>query len=175
MTAAIESPHADRRRSLAWALLVAAAVWLVPANLLPIMTLDTLGREQAGTIADGVLRLLRSGMPGLALVVFTASLLIPILKILVLAVIYSRTPAHPRPRGAIRAYRLVYWIGRWSMLDVFVVALLAGLMRFGVLARAVPEPGITAFALAVVLTMLSAHAFVTSQLWEPDHGSGANP
>ena len=61
------------------------------------------------------------------------------------------------------------------MLDVFVVALLAGLMRFGKLATASPEPGITAFALAVVLTMLSAHVFSTSQLWEPDHGNGANP
>ena len=163
------------RRLTAWALLAAAAVWLVPANLLPIMTFESIGREQSGTIADGVVRLVRSGMPVLALVVFTASLLIPILKILVLTVVYWRTPAHPSPRTAIRAYRLVYWIGRWSMLDVFVVALLAGLMRFGKLATASPEPGITAFALAVVLTMLSAHVFSTSQLWEPDHGNGANP
>ncbi len=100
------------------------------------MTFESIGREQSGTIADGVVRLVHSGMPVLALVVFTASLLIPILKILVLAVVYWRTLAHPSPRTAIRAYRLVYWIGRWSMLDVFVVALLAGLMRFGKLATA---------------------------------------
>lgn len=167
------TPRTERR--LAWALLLAAMVWLVPANLLPIMTLDSIGGETSGTITDGVIGLFKSGDAGLALIVFAASLLVPFLKILVLAVIYWRTPVQASPLLAARAYRLVYWIGRWSMLDVFVVALLVGLMRFGALAQVRPEPGITAFGLAVVLTMLSAHAFSPKQLWKDDHGIGADP
>ncbi|ASK35592.1 paraquat-inducible protein A [Alloalcanivorax mobilis] len=162
-------------RQLAWALLIAAMIWLVPANTLPIMTLNGIGGQSSGTIADGIKGLFDSGMPGLALVVFTASLLVPFLKVLVLAVIYWHTPEHPAPATAARAYRWVYWIGRWSMLDVFVVALLAGLMRFGEIARVNPEPGITAFGLAVVLTMLSAHAFSPKQLWKDDDAIRANP
>lgn len=167
--------RARTERAAAWALLIAAGVWLVPANILPIMTLHGVGGERTATIAGGVVRLFKSGMPGIALIVFVASLLVPFLKVAVLAVIYWQTPDNPSPLTATRAWRLVYWIGRWSMLDVFVVALLTGLMQFGQLAYVKPQPGITAFAVAVVLTMLSAHRFSPTQIWKDDHGIGQNP
>lgn len=167
--------RAPDEHRVAWALLIAAVVWLVPANILPIMTLHGIGGGRTGTISEGIVRLFQSGMPGIALIVFVASLLVPFLKVLVLAVIYWRTPRDASPLAAARAYRVVYWIGRWSMLDVFVVTLLTGLMQFGRLAYVRPEPGITAFAVAVVLTMLSAHAFSPQQIWKNDHGIGDHP
>ena len=157
-----------QQRALAWSLLIAAVVWLVPANLLPIMAVTETGRGKASTIADGIWQLFEAGMPGIAIIVFIASLLVPFFKVLVLAVIYWRVPHENNPRISTRAYRLVYWIGRWSMLDVFVVALLAAVVEFGNLARVEPGPGILAFALAVVLTMLSARAFSPQQLWIQD-------
>lgn len=160
--------------TLAWSLLIAALIWLVPANLLPIMTVTQGGRSRTSTIADGIWQLFEAGMPGIAMIVMVASLLVPLFKVLVLAVIYWRAPSETDPVLSTRAYRLVYWIGRWSMLDVFVVALLAALVEFGNLASVTPEPGILAFAMAVVLTMLSAHAFSPQQLWskvESDHGN----
>ncbi len=155
-----DSPHA-----LSWSLLVAAMVWLIPANLLPIMTITQGGRSKTSTIADGIWQLFEAGMPGIAIIVMVASLLVPLFKVLVLAVVYWRAPGETDPLLSTRAFRLVYWIGRWSMLDVFVVALLAALVEFGNLASVKPEPGILAFAMAVVLTMLSAHAFSPKQLW----------
>ncbi len=155
----------NESRTLCWALLIAALVWLVPANLLPIMTVTQGGRSKTSTIADGIWQLFEAGMPGIAIIVMVASLLVPLFKVLVLAVVYWRAPHETDPLLSTRDYRLVYWIGRWSMLDVFVVALLAALVEFGNLASVKPEPGILAFALAVVLTMLSAHAFSPGQLW----------
>ncbi len=104
-----------------------------------------------------------------------ASLVVPVFKVLVLAVIFWRAPAESEPLLSTRAYRLVYWMGRWSMLDVFVVALLAAVVEFGNLARVEPEPGILAFALAVVLTMLSAHAFTPRQVWTRREVAHGNP
>lgn len=173
---AINAPP-GQQRALAWSLLIAAVVWLVPANLLPIMSVTETGRGKASTIADGIWQLFEAGMPGIAIIVFVASLLVPFFKVLVLAVIYWRVPHENNPRISTRAYRLVYWIGRWSMLDVFVVALLAAVVEFGNLARVEPGPGIIAFALAVVLTMLSAHAFSPQQLWtqDPDGADHGHP
>ncbi|MED5389808.1 MAG: paraquat-inducible protein A [Pseudomonadota bacterium] len=164
---------ATQQRTLAWSLLLAATVWLVPANLLPIMAVTEAGRGKASTIADGIWQLFEAGMPGIAIIVFVASLLVPLFKVLVLAVIYWRAASETHPLSSTRAYRLVYWIGRWSMLDVFVVALLAAVVQFGNLARVEAGPGVLAFALAVVLTMLSAHAFSPRQLWI-QHPDGAN-
>ena len=104
-----------QQRALAWSLLVAAVVWLVPANLLPIMSVTETGRGKASTIADGIWQLFEAGMPGIAIIVFVASLLVPFFKVLVLAVIYWRVPHENNPRISTRAYRLVYWIGRWSI------------------------------------------------------------
>lgn len=152
-------------RALAWSLLIAATIWLVPANLLPIMTVTQGGRSKTSTIADGIWQLFEAGMAGIAIIVMVASLLVPFFKVLVLAVVYWRAPREKDPLLSTRAFRLVYWIGRGSMLDVFVVALLVAVVQFGALASVEPEPGILAFSIAVVLTMLSAHAFSPSQLW----------
>ncbi|MAX56303.1 MAG: paraquat-inducible protein [Alcanivoracaceae bacterium] len=161
----------DKPHAKAWSLLVAATVWLVPANLLPIMTVTQGGRSKTSTIAEGIWQLFDAGMPGIAIIVMVASLLVPFFKVLVLAVVYWRAPTESQPLTSTRAYRLVYWVGRWSMLDVFVVALLVALVQFGNLANVQPEPGILAFGIAVVLTMLSAHAFSPNQLWNKDHGN----
>ena len=85
---AINAPP-GQQRALAWSLLIAAVVWLVPANLLPIMAVTETGRGKASTIADGIWQLFEAGMPGIAIIVFIASLLVPLFKVLVLAVIYK--------------------------------------------------------------------------------------
>ncbi len=158
-------------RSAAW--LVAAAAMYLPANLLPVMTVVHFGREEPTTILSGVARLYASGMWPIALVVLTASVVVPLLKFLGLGhllLLAARGRAGGRVHG--RLYRLLDAIGRWSMVDVFVVALLAALVSLGNVATIEPGSGASAFAAVVVFTMLAAHAFDPRLLWSrpgPSH------
>lgn len=153
------SPPWLRGRAAAAACSVGALLLLVPAYTLPVMTLTQLGRVQTDTIFSGVINLWQSGLWGLALIVFTASLIVPLLKLAGVAVLLTadRRPAPPRP-GLGLLHRVVHGIGRWSMLDVFLVAFLCGLVRFGTVAAVDARPGMLAFAGAVVLTMLATAA-----------------
>ncbi|VAW74648.1 Paraquat-inducible protein A [hydrothermal vent metagenome] len=154
--------------STCWALLLAAIVMYFPANLLPIMTVVYLGSGQPDTIMSGVIRLLMHGDWLIALVIFVASVLVPLLKMIVL--IYLLTSVHRksrlRRRERTRLYRITELVGRWSMVDVFVVALLAALVHLGVLADITPGPGARAFAVVVILTMLSAMSFDPRLIWD---------
>ncbi len=145
-----------------------------PANLLPIMTVVYLGSGQPDTIMSGVIRLMRHGDWSIALVVFVASILVPLLKMIVL--VYLLLSVHRksqlRRRERTRLYRVTELVGRWSMLDVFVVALLAALVHLGVLADITPGPAARAFAAVVILTMLSAMSFDPRLIW--DHESDAD-
>ena len=153
-------------RAAAFAL--AAAAMLVPANVLPIMKMETLGHVQADTILSGVALLWHEGMWGIAAIVFTASLLVPILKLFGLGLLLQavRRPRHGSRRLLTRVYTFVHFIGRWSMLDVFLIAFLSGAVRFSGLARVEARPGALAFAAAVVLTMLATAAFDPRLLWD---------
>jgi paraquat-inducible protein A len=158
---------APRHPSQAAALALAAAVMLVPANLLPVLNTNTTGQPRTDTIFSGIVSLWQDGMWGISAIVFIASILIPLLKLVGLAwLLFAVRRGPPRQaRGLTRLYAVLDLIGRWSMLDVFLVAFLAGVVQFGVLATVEPRSGILAFALAVVLTVLATDAFDPRLLW----------
>jgi paraquat-inducible protein A len=153
--------------SRAAALAVAAAIMLVPANLLPVLSTKTGGSARTDTIMSGIIGLWKDGMLAISAIVFIASILIPLLKLLGLAwlLLAVRRRASRNRRGLTRLYATLAFIGRWSMLDVFLVAFLAGAVQFGALATIEPRSGIVAFAAAVVLTILATDAFDPHLLW----------
>ncbi len=160
-------PHA-LQRSAAFA--VAGLVMLVPANVLPVLSSNLLGEARTDTIFSGVLSLYRDGLWGIALIVFTASIVVPLLKLASLGFLIhaARGRASPHRRGLTKLYSFVKFIGRWSMLDVFLVAFLSGAVQFGRIASVRPEPGVIAFAAAVVLTIFATETFDSRLLWEDE-------
>ncbi len=151
-----------------WAYLIAAYALYLPANLLPIMVTRSLFEVQRDTIMSGVVYLWTSGSWGIASVVFTASIAVPLLKMLSLTFLLVDLQwgglSDPMPR--IKLYRVLEFIGRWSMLDVFVVAILVALVQAQSLASIQPAPGILAFAAVVVLSMLATMAFDPRLIWD---------
>ncbi|GAB4058312.1 paraquat-inducible protein A [Uliginosibacterium sediminicola] len=162
--------HARKPDSLVrcWALLLAACVLYVPANLLPIMETTSFGASERNTILSGVVALWTGGSQDLALIVFIASVVVPIGKLLSLVVlllgVQFRSGRNLLQRA--RLYRLVELVGKWSMLDVYVVALLAALVRFDALMDVRAGTGALAFGAVVVLTMLAAQAFDPRLIWD---------
>ena len=164
----------DFSRPAAFAL--TAAIMLVPANYLPILSTDITGVTRTDTIYSSVLGLYENGLWPLAIIVALASLIVPFAKLGGLAcLIYSaRRGRSPHARSLTRLYAILDFIGRWSMLDVFLVAFLTSTVRFGALSTMRPEAGIFAFATAVVFTILATHAFDPRRLWgEPATGSSS--
>ena len=151
-----------------WALLIAAAILYIPANVLPVMHTATLFDAEDNTILSGVVELWTGGAWDLAVIVFVASIAVPLIKMacLALLLISSRAGSTRWRRQRTRIYRMVEFIGRWSMLDVFVVALLLSLVRFGILAEVKAGPGIVAFCAVVVLTMLASMSFDPRLIWD---------
>ena len=154
-----------------WALLLSAIAMYLPANVLPIMSVVSLGSTQSDTIMSGVIYFLKHGDWPLALIIFVASVLVPLLKMLALIYlllsVQRRSPLRRNQRT--RLYRLTELVGRWSMVDVFVVALLVALVQVGNLATIEPAAGAVAFASVVILTMLAAMAFDPRLIWD-NHG-----
>lgn len=161
---------ARKPRSLqrAPALLVAAAILYIPANVLPIMHTTTVVYDGADTIASGVAALWSGGAWPLALLVFLVSIVVPSLKLMALSLLIVSTNRGWSWRTHERAmlYRLIEFVGRWSMLDVFVVALLVALVQLRGIAAIRAEPGALAFAAVVILTMYAAQAFDPRLLWD---------
>jgi paraquat-inducible protein A len=151
-----------------WALLLAAMIFYVPANLLPIMTVTSFGRTQSDTIMSGVWFMIEHDMWPLAAVIFTASIVVPLLKLLILLFLLAsvQTRSRWRPRERTRLYRIVEAIGRWSMVDVYVVTILVALVRLGNLATVQAELGAVFFCAVVVLTMLAAMSFDPRLIWD---------
>lgn len=162
--------HARKPNSIqrTWALVAAAFILYVPANLLPVMRVTSLGRAQSDTIMSGVLHLLHSGMWPLALIVFFASVVVPLLKLIALIYLLVSVQLRSRRRPAERTklYRLTEAVGRWSMVDIYVVALLAALVQAGSLAQVEAEPGAIFFGAVVVVTMFAAEAFDPRLIWD---------
>jgi paraquat-inducible protein A len=162
--------HARKPNSVArtWAFLIAAAILYVPANLLTVMRTDSLFGGEDHTILGGVVELWNDGSWDLAAIVFIASIVVPILKMLVLAVlaITVQRHSHWRRHERARLYRMLDAVGHWSMLDVYVVALLVGLVRFRGIAEVLPGPGIAAFGAVVVLTLLSSMSLDPRLIWD---------
>ncbi|KXU83890.1 PqiA protein [Paraburkholderia monticola] len=149
-------------------LLLAAVFTYIPANLLPIMHASSLGRSEDDTILGGVAYFWTSGDWPLAVVVFVASVLVPMLKLAVLTLLTlsARRESAWRPRECTALYRLVERIGPWSMLDVFVVTLTVTLVHFGSFAVITAGPAALAFAAVVILTMLASHQFDPRLIWD---------
>ena len=150
-----------------WALVLAAAVLYIPANVLPIMTTTSLGVAQSDTIMSGVIYLLKSDWP-LAVVVFAASVMVPVLKLLILGyLLYSvQSGSRSRPGDRTRLYRIIESIGRWSMVDIYVVAILVALVRLDALASVNAEIGAVFFGAVVVLTIVAAECFDPRLIWD---------
>ena len=155
------------------AALVAAGFMLyVPANALPVLTLVSFGHEQSNTIITGVLELIRNRLWPLAIIVFLASIVVPLLKLCGLTWMLLATLQGSRRRlvARTRFFRLIDTIGSWSNIDVFVAAVLVGLLQFGAIAQARAGGGLTAFAAVVILTMIATRTFDTRLMWDVSQG-----
>jgi paraquat-inducible protein A len=160
--------------SRTWACLIAAAILYIPANLLPVMQTTSMLGSSRDTIISGVVYFWTSGSRGLAALIFSVSVVVPLIKLGALACL-AHHARHPRRAGPHRStdphhlaglYRAVELAGRWSMLDVFVIALMVGMVRFRSLATIEAGPGAAAFGAVVVLSMLAAASFDPRLLWD---------
>lgn len=151
-----------------WALLISSLILLFPANLLPIMTVTYLGDKEPNTIMDGIEHFMQSGSYFIALLIFVASILVPVFKItgMILIMISIRKKWKTWLRHKTLMFRIIKFIGRWSMLDIFVIAIMVALVNLGTLTTIVPAPAATYFAGVVVLTMVAANTFDSRLIWE---------
>lgn len=151
-----------------WAWWLAGVIAYIPANTEPMLVTRTLLVNEQSTIVGGAIDLFLYGSPGIALIILIASVGIPVAKFACIAylawTVSKGTKASPGSRNAL--YEVVEYIGRWSMIDVFVVAILASLVQFNAVATVTPGPASLAFALSVVFTMLSAQSFDSRLIWD---------
>jgi paraquat-inducible protein A len=157
-----------RSLSRVWAWWLAGIMAYIPANIWPMLQTRTLAYNQSDTILGGAMELVRHGAWGVGIIIIVASVLIPIGKFIAIAALAravrrgARTSAETRQR----IYEIVEYIGRWSMIDVFVVAILTALVQLSVVASIQPGPAALAFALSVIFTMFSAQAFDPRLIWD---------
>ena len=151
-----------------WALVIAAAVCYVPANLLPVMVMTSLGKTEGDTIMSGVIYFVTSGDWPLALIIFTASVFVPLMKLglLTFLLISVQRRSSWRPVERTRMYRLTEAIGRWSMVDIYVVTILVALVRLGNLATIEAGAGAVFFGSVVVITIFAAESFDPRLIWD---------
>lgn len=167
------------RHSLAavWAWLIAGMIFYIPANLYPMLITGYIGGRVESTIVSGAIDLLEQGSYFVGVVILTASVVIPLAKFYAIAHLSLMVRRPPRRRGdlhrALKLFEVVEFIGRWSMIDVFVVAVLAALVQMGFLANLNPGPAAAFFALSVATTMIAARAFDPRLIWDgADGGTG---
>ena len=151
------------------ALLITSALLYIPANLLPIMYTNYLGEKIANTIIGGVITLWSQGSYPIAIIIFVASVFVPIGKILALgwlcySVAFNRVRSHQRNH---ELYRLTEFIGKWSMVDIFVVTVLVALIQMGNFMSILPGEAAIAFGTLVITTMIAAFSFDSRLIWEP--------
>jgi paraquat-inducible protein A len=153
-----------------WALLVSAAILYIPANVLPVMDIESIFGDSAHTILGGVIELWQTGSWDIALIVFVASVMVPLTKLLALTVLawHVQRGNAGNLRQRTRLYGFVEFIGQWSMLDVFVVILLAALAHFQGLMSISAGGGAGAFGMVVILTMLAAMSFDPRRGWDAE-------
>ena len=164
--------HARKRHSLqrSWIFLLTALVFYAPANLLPIMTTSQLGKESYSTIAGGVVLLWEHGSYLIAAIILVASLIVPMAKFIALITLClsKQLKIYRKPENKIIIYRATEFVGRWSMVDVFVVAFLASLIQMGNLISIYPGPAALAFAGMVIFSMLAANSIDPKLFWDDD-------
>ncbi|MDO9264144.1 MAG: paraquat-inducible protein A [Desulfosalsimonadaceae bacterium] len=151
-----------------WALVIAAFIFYIPANVLPIMKVTSLGKVQADTILSGVIYFIKTGMWPIALVIFVASVFVPLLKLFILTYLLISLQVRSlwRPKDRTRLYRITEIIGRWSMVDIYVVTLMVALVKLGAIADIEVAPGAMHFAAVVVITIFAAMSFDPRLIWD---------
>lgn len=161
-------PRIPNSLSQSWALLISGFILYIPANILPIMTLTKGGVIRADTIMSGIINLAKIDMVPIAVIVFIASILVPALKMIALAMILLATqfkwPMSTHIR--MKMYRIIEFVGRWSMLDIFVISILLGIVKFNKIASVDIEPAAVLFAVVIILTMLAAMRFDSRLIWD---------
>src|SRR6476661_3685956 len=161
--------HARKPDSISrtWALVILAYILYIPANLLPILESRSLLTAESNTIMSGILMFWESGSWMIAGLVFIASIVVPLTKLLALTWLLVSVQLKSRRRALQRTqlFRLVEFVGRWSMLDIYVVALTVTLVQVGTLASIQVGPGALAFGAVVVITMLASHTFDPRLIW----------
>ena len=162
--------HHRKPRSISrsWALVIAAALLYLPANLYPVMQMTELASTRHFTIMGGIVELESYGLWPLALLVFFASICIPLAKLICLAYMLIQTQAGSASHlaGRTRTFKFVEFIGRWSMIDVFMISILVALVHFGQIAYVRAELGAACFAAVVVLTMFAVSVFDPRLMWD---------
>jgi len=150
------------------ALVIAGFVLLIPANLLPILTIEQLGSIDPNTILGGIRELIRAGLWPLAVIVFAASIVVPLMKLFgltwMLLLTHQRSSRYLVART--RLYRLIDLIGRWSNIDIFMLSILVALVQFGTLSEVRAGLGALAFGAVVVVTMIASRAFDARLMWD---------
>lgn len=151
-----------------WALIIAAAIFYIPANVLTITQSAKLGKVQSDTILSGVIYFFKTGSWHIAVIIFVASIIIPLMKLVVLTLLMASIHRRSswRPGRRTRIFRIVELIGRWSMVDIFVITIAVSLVRLGFLASIQIGPGAVFFGAVVVLTMLAAISFDSRLIWD---------
>ena len=164
------SLHSRKTNSLTrtWALLFTASMLMIPANVFPVMTVMRFGKGDPNTIMSGVIHLIEGGMWPLGMIVFIASVVVPIMKLVVLSflMISVKKKSSWRPRDRTVLYRVTEVVGAWSMVDIYLLAMLVALVKFGFLTTILPGIGATFFGAVVVATMLAAHTFDPRLIWD---------
>ena len=151
-----------------WALLITAAILYIPANLFPIMTVISLGHGEPDTIISGVIALADAGLWPLAALVFFASILVPVLKLagLTMLLITTQRGSTWRLQDRTVLYRIIEFVGRWSMIDIFMISILVALVQLGEIATIEPGIGAIAFASVVIITMIASESFDPRLMWD---------
>ena len=151
-----------------WALIITSFILLIPANIYPVMTIIDLGIATPDTIMSGIIQLWVDGLQPIATIVFFASILVPFFKLIsltiILLIIQNKWAVNPAQCTTL--YRFITLIGRWSMIDLFVLAILVTLVDLGRIALVIPGPAATAFATVVVLTIVAAKTFDPRIIWD---------
>lgn len=147
---------------------VIALIFFIPANILPMMHVNTLGTIESSTIFDGIIYFFDSKSYGIALVIFVASILVPLIKLVVLTALLMIVffKQHQFARIGIKYFRMIHFIGKWSMIDIFVVALMIVMVQFGNLSSISAGGAAPAFTIVVIMTIFATHSFDTRLLWD---------
>ncbi len=165
---AMLEPRKPASFTRSWAFLAAAGILYVPANIYPVMTISSFVQSQQFTIMGGIFELFQRGLWPLGVLVFFASIMIPVVKLLTLAIMLVETHMQSEQHllGRTMSFRFVDFIGRWSMIDVFMISILVALVRFGKLSSVQAQLGAPCFAAVVVLTMFAVNAFDPRLMWD---------
>lgn len=162
--------HERKPNSLArtWALVIASVIFYIPANVLPMTVTSSIAGTQADTIMSGVIYFIHSGSWEIAAIIFIASVFVPLLKLLILVYLLLSVQLRSRwrPKDRTMLYRLTEAVGRWSMLDIFVVTILVALVKLGAVASIEAGPAAVYFALVVIITMIAAESFDPRLIWD---------